>query len=165
MLLAHIKEEYNLDLIENTIARARLKCAAEKAKIELSSAPYAAIEEDHIAKKDDMDMHLSYELSKMEFESMIEPLLQKTIDSVNKALKDAAMLPSALDKNILVGGSTRIPRFRLCWETVSAFSPLRKFTRICVSPWAPPSRQAGKWDWIPPAYYWILPPILFARLL
>ena len=143
MLLAHIKEEYDLDLSKDTIARARLKRAAEKAKIELSSAPYAAIEEDHIAKKDDMDVHLSYELSKMEFEYMIEPYLQKTMDSVNKALKDAAMLPSALDKIILVGGSTRIPRLSAMLEDSFGIFPHQEIDPdLCVAMGA--AIQAGR---------------------
>ncbi|WP_320044203.1 Hsp70 family protein [uncultured Desulfobacter sp.] len=143
MLLAHIKAEHNLDLSEDTIARARLKRAAEKAKIELSSAPYAAIEEDHIAKKDGMDVHLSYELSRVDFQSMIEPLLQKTMDSVNKALKDAAMLPSALDKIILVGGSTRIPRLSAMLEDSFGILPHQEIDPdLCVAMGA--AIQAGR---------------------
>ena len=143
MLLAHIKAEYNLDLSEDTIARARLKRAAEKAKIELSSAPYAAIEEDHIAKKDGKDVHLSYELSRVDFQSMIEPHLQKTMDSVNKALKDAAMLPSALDKIILVGGSTRIPRLSAMLEDSFGILPHQEIDPdLCVAMGA--AIQAGR---------------------
>lgn len=143
MLLAHIKAEHNLDLSEDTIARARLKRAAEKAKIELSSAPYAPIEEDHIAKKDGMDVHLSYELSRVDFQSMIEPLLQKTMDSVNKALKDAAMLPSALDKIILVGGSTRIPRLSAMLEDSFGILPHQEIDPdLCVAMGA--AIQAGR---------------------
>ncbi len=142
-LLEHIKKEYSVDLSEDTIARARLKRAAEKAKIELSNAPYAAIEEDHIAKKDGMDVHLSYELSRIEFESMIEPHLQKTIDSVNKALKDAVMLPSALDKIILVGGSTRIPRLSTILEDNFNIFPNQEIDPdLCVAMGA--AIQAGR---------------------
>lgn len=142
-LLDHIKEEFNLDLSEDTIVRARLKHAAEKAKIELSSAPYAAIEEDHIAKKDDMDVHLSYELSRMEFESLIEPHLQKTMDCVNKALKDASMLPSALDKIILVGGSTRIPQLSAMLEDSFGIFPNQEIDPdLCVAMGA--AIQAGR---------------------
>lgn len=143
MLLAHIKEEHGIDLSEDTIARARLKRAAEKAKIELSSAPYAAIEEDHIAKKDNMDVHLSYELSRIDFQSMIEHYLQKTMDSVNKALKDAALLPSALDKIILVGGSTRIPRLSEMLEDSFGIFPHQEIDPdLCVAMGA--AIQAGR---------------------
>ena len=143
MLLAHIKETDGIDLTEDTIARARLRRAAEKAKIELSSAPYAAIEEDHIAKNGDTDVHLSYELSRMEFESMIEHHLQKTMDSVNKALKDAAMLPSALEKIILVGGSTRIPRLSAMLEESFGILPNQEIDPdLCVAMGA--AIQAGR---------------------
>lgn len=142
-LLAHIKKEYNIDLSGDTIARARLRHAAEKAKIELSSAPYAAIEEDHIAQKDGMDVHLSYELSRIDFQAMIEHYLQKTMDSVNKALKDAAMLPSALDKIILVGGSTRIPRLSAMLEDSFGIFPNQEIDPdLCVAMGA--AIQAGR---------------------
>jgi len=142
-LLDHIEKEYSIDLSEDTIARARLRHAAEKAKIELSSAPYAAIEEDHIAKKDGMDVHLSYELSRVDFQSMIEHHLQKTMDSVNKALKDAAMLPSALDKIILVGGSTRIPRLSAMLEDSFGIFPNQEIDPdLCVAMGA--AIQAGR---------------------
>ncbi len=142
-VLAHIKEEYNLDLSDDTIVRARLKRAAEKAKIALSNAPYAIIEEDHIARKDGMELHLSYELSRTDFESMIEPYLQKTMDCVNKALKDAAMLPSALDKIILVGGSTRIPRLSTMLEDSFGIFPNQEIDPdLCVAMGA--AIQAGR---------------------
>ena len=142
-LLDHIKGEYNIDLSGDTIARARLKRAAEKAKIELSGAPYASIEEDHIAKKGNKDVHLSYELSRVDFQDMIEPLLQKTMDSVNKALKDAAMLPSALDKIILVGGSTRIPRLSAMLEDSFGIFPNQEIDPdLCVAMGA--AIQAGR---------------------
>jgi len=142
-LIDHIKEESGVDLSEDTIARARLKRAAEKAKIELSNAPYASIEEDHIAKKDGKDVHLSYELSRTDFQSMIEPLLQKTMDSVNKALKDASMLPSALDKIILVGGSTRIPRLSAMLEDNFGIFPNQEIDPdLCVAMGA--AIQAGR---------------------
>lgn len=109
ILLKHIENKFKIDLTDHTVARARLRQAAEKAKIELSSAPYAKIEEDHIANNDSGEVHLSYELSRIEFQDAIDEHLQKTMESVNKAMRDAAILPSALDKIILVGGSTRIP--------------------------------------------------------
>lgn len=110
ILIEHIKNQFNIDITSQPSAMARVKHAAEEAKIELSSSPFAMIQEDFIAKRENgADVHLSYELSRLEFQSAIDGYLQKTMDSVNQALKDAAMLPSALDKIILVGGSTRIP--------------------------------------------------------
>jgi molecular chaperone DnaK (HSP70) len=110
LLLEHIENELKLSVKDNPVTLARLKRAAENAKIALSSSPYAKIEEDHIGKKLLKDVHLSYELSREDFEELIEDDLERTMESVNKALKDAELLPSAVDKIILVGGSTRIPR-------------------------------------------------------
>ena len=142
-LLAHIEEEFDVDLTEDIIARARLKRAAEKAKIELSTAPYATIEEDHIARSGETDVHLSYELSRMEFEDAIDDYLQKTMDSVNKALKDAAMLPSALEKIILVGGATRIPKLSAMLEEKFGILPNQEIDPdLCVAMGA--AIQAGR---------------------
>jgi len=109
-LVEHITSEFEITVKDNPAVMARLQRAAEAAKVELSSAPYTTIEEDHIGKKGIEDLHLSLELSRTEFEEMIEENLAQTMEAVNKALKDASMLPSAIDKIILVGGSTRIPR-------------------------------------------------------
>ncbi|MBF0201417.1 MAG: Hsp70 family protein [Desulfamplus sp.] len=110
ILLDQLHRESGADVVDNPMVRARLKHAAEQAKIELSSAPFTVIQEDFLTKtKSGEDVHLSYELSRLEFEHAISQYLEKTMESVNKALKDASMLPSALDKIILVGGSTRIP--------------------------------------------------------
>ncbi|MBF0228253.1 MAG: Hsp70 family protein [Desulfamplus sp.] len=110
ILINHLRERFSVNITNQPSAMARVKQAAEQAKIELSSSPFAMIQEDFIAKRDSgADVHLSFELSRTEFEMAIDDYLQKTMESVNQALKDAAMLPSALDKIILVGGSTRIP--------------------------------------------------------
>ncbi|MCP4692257.1 MAG: Hsp70 family protein [Desulfobacterales bacterium] len=109
-LVRHIEKELHLRVDGNPVIMSRLKRAAESAKIELSSAPFSLIEEDHIGKKGPRQIHLSLELSRMDFEAMIESHLSRTMESVNKALEDAGMPPSDIDKVILVGGSTRIPR-------------------------------------------------------
>ncbi|MBW2010722.1 MAG: Hsp70 family protein [Deltaproteobacteria bacterium] len=110
LLVEHIEKELKLTVAGDPVVMARLKHAAEKAKITLSSEPYAGIEEDHIGKKAFKDIHLSFELSRTDFDMMIEDALIRTMESVNKALKDASSLPSAIDTIILVGGSTRIPK-------------------------------------------------------
>jgi molecular chaperone DnaK len=109
-LLDHIESRHQLNLTGDPVALARLTRAAEAAKKELSFAPFAMVEEDHIGRKNADPVHLSFELSRHEFESMIENELSRTMESINKALKDACMLPSAIQKIILVGGSTRIPK-------------------------------------------------------
>ncbi len=110
LLIEHIQDASGVDVSSNPLALARLKRAAEKAKIALSENPFVQIEEDHICEHDGRPIHLSYELSRMSFVQMIQEYLDRTMDSVTRALKDALMLPSAIDKIILVGGSTRIPR-------------------------------------------------------
>ena len=94
---------------EDASLQARLRRAAERAKIELSSDPYTLIQEDHVATVDGVAKHLTYELSRDEFESMIEDMLARTMQSVSTALTDANVVPSELDRVLLVGGSTRIP--------------------------------------------------------
>ncbi|MBL0701190.1 MAG: Hsp70 family protein, partial [Desulfosarcina sp.] len=110
LLAKHLSEKEKISVIDDKTVMARLKRAATAAKITLSNFPYAQIEEDHIAKKGWKNIHLSYELARVDFEEMIAEYLSRTNDSISKALKDAALLPSAIDKIILVGGSTRIPK-------------------------------------------------------
>jgi len=110
MLMDHIQNEMKVKVKEEEKLLARLKRAAENAKIELSSKPYVTIEEDHIGKKTFRDVHLSYELSRDAFEEMIDDNISRTMDAVNTALQDANILPADIHKIILVGGSTRIPK-------------------------------------------------------
>ena len=131
-LTAHIQEDLSLDVTGNPVVMARLKRAAENAKIALSFAPFVRIEEDHIGKKLFKSIHLSYELSRSDFIEMIEDDLSRTMDSVTKALEDAAMLPSAIDKIILVGGSTRIPEISRMLEENSARCLMVRSIRICA---------------------------------
>ena len=109
-LAEHLTNKHQLVAEGEVLLTARLRQAAEKAKIQLSEAPFAMIEEDHVGQRQDREIHLSLELARRDFEAMISPMLEKTMDAVNRALKDASMLPSAIDQIILVGGSTRIPR-------------------------------------------------------
>ena len=96
-------------ILEDAALQARLRRAAEKAKIELSSEPYALIQEDHVATVDGVERHLSYEISRDEFESLVEEMLARTMQCLSTALTDAGVVPSELDRVLLVGGSTRIP--------------------------------------------------------
>ncbi len=109
LLVEHCRTELNISVAGDPMAMARLRRAAEAAKIALSFEPFVNIEEDHIGKKYGRPVHLTYELSRSEFTAMIEDDLARTLESVNQALSDATVLPSSIDKIILVGGSTRIP--------------------------------------------------------
>ena len=95
---------------EDRVLQARLRRAAEQAKIELSSQPYVQVEEDHVAVIDGSAKHLSLQVSRAEFEQDIDELLSGTMRSVTMALNDANVRPSQLDRVLMVGGSTRIPR-------------------------------------------------------
>lgn len=98
-------EQQGVRLKTDLKAANRLWAAVEKAKRELSDAPYARIREEFILN----DLHLDLEIARTDYEEMIRPLLDKTMDSVHRCFKDAAILPGAVDKVILVGGSSRTP--------------------------------------------------------
>ncbi len=109
LLMAHADqvffEQHGLHLMDDFKARNRLWVAVEKAKRALSDAPFARIREEYITE----NLHLDLEISRLEYEEMIRPLLRKTIDCVHRCFKDAAILPGAVDKVILVGGASRTP--------------------------------------------------------
>jgi molecular chaperone DnaK len=122
-LIAHLNRKHDLDVSGDFRVMARLLRAAEAAKCELSSAPYTRIEEDHIGIKSGQSIHLSFEFSRNRFEELIEEELSQTMQAVTRALKDAAMLPAAVDQIILVGGSTRIPRISQLLEEKFKLTP------------------------------------------
>ena len=103
-----LKDE-NIDLRKDPMALQRLKEAAEKAKIELSSSSSTEINLPYIMPVDGIPKHLVRSLSRAKFEALTEDLVQRTMGPVKKALSDAGMSASDVDEIILVGGSTRIP--------------------------------------------------------
>ena len=108
---AHLETDAGLDgARDDRVLQARLRRAAEQAKVELSRQPYVPVEEDHVATVDGAVKHLSWEWSRTEFEGAIEELLAGAMRAVTTALDDAAVRPNELDRILLVGGSTRIPR-------------------------------------------------------
>lgn len=108
-LIDILHSEHGLKETADPILRARLKRAAEAAKIELSDSPFVTIAEDHLGHAHGRPVHLKYEFSRLEFEDMIREDIMETMDAVAKAMRDAALLPGAIGKILLVGGSTRIP--------------------------------------------------------
>ena len=113
LLLTHLADEFlelfGFDLRSTPVARARLLRAAEAAKRRLSDHPFTRIEEEFIAEKDGVPLHLNTEISREEFEALIRPSLDRTLDCVQKALDDARLTASRIDRVVLVGGSTRTP--------------------------------------------------------
>jgi molecular chaperone DnaK len=102
--------ENGVDLTGNLVARSRVLRAAEAAKRHLSFHPFVRIEEEFIAEKDGQPLHLNLEVTRGDYERMIQPLLDRTMDCVQRALDDARLVASQIDKVVLVGGSTRTPR-------------------------------------------------------
>ncbi|MCH8331174.1 MAG: Hsp70 family protein, partial [Bacteroidetes bacterium] len=111
-VLAEFKKEEGLDLSNDPLAVQRIKEAAEKAKIELSSATETEINLPYIMPVDDVPKHLVKKLSRSKFEQLCDDLIQRTIGPCEAAIKDSGLSISEIDDVILVGGSTRIPRIQ-----------------------------------------------------
>ena len=106
-----LKDE-NVDLRKDPMALQRLKEAAEKAKIELSSSTETEINLPYIMPVDGVPKHLVRKLTRAKFEQLADDLVRRTLKPCEQALKDAGVSPSDIDEVILVGGSTRIPRIQ-----------------------------------------------------
>ncbi len=109
-IAAEFKREQGIDLSKDRMALQRLKEAAEKAKMELSTVMETDISLPFITADQSGPKHLSMKLTRAKFESLVEDLLQKTIGPSRQALTDAGITAKDVDEVVLVGGSTRIPR-------------------------------------------------------
>ena len=109
-LVSEFKKENGVDLTKDKMAMQRLKDAAEKAKKELSGVTTTQISLPFLSQGSDGPLHLDMSLTRAKFEELTRDLIDSTLEPVRKALKDAKMTASDIDKVILVGGSTRIPR-------------------------------------------------------
>ncbi|MEA3375446.1 MAG: Hsp70 family protein [Chloroflexota bacterium] len=118
IVATHFEEERGVDLREDRRAWARLIRAAEQAKVELSSHPFAWIREEYIAEKRGVPLHVEYEVSRQQFERAIAHLLEQTLVSVDRVLGDAELTPNDIDQVFLVGGSTRVPAV---WDMVAGY--------------------------------------------
>lgn len=116
-------ENSGLDLRKDPMALQRLKEAAEKAKIELSSQSSSEINLPYIMPVDGVPKHLVKTLTRAKFEQLCDDLIQRTIEPCRKALKDAGMQASDVDEVILVGGSTRIPAIQQIVEKFFGKAP------------------------------------------
>ncbi|MEE9439637.1 MAG: molecular chaperone DnaK [Saprospiraceae bacterium] len=112
------KGQENIDLRKDPMALQRLKDAAEKAKIELSSTTESEINLPYVTAVDGVPKHLVVKLTRAKFEQLAEDLVKRTLEPCKEAMKDAGMKNSDIDEIILVGGSTRIPKIQ---ETVEKF--------------------------------------------
>lgn len=108
-LVKEFKDENGVDVSKDPMALQRLKEAAEKAKIELSSTPNTEINLPYLMPIDGVPKHLVRNLSKSKFEQLSENLIKRTIEPCKSALRNAKLNPDQIDEIILVGGTTRIP--------------------------------------------------------
>jgi molecular chaperone DnaK len=111
-LAEEFQRQENVDLRKDPMALQRLKEAAEKAKIELSSGTETEINLPYITAVDGVPKHLVMKLSRARFEQMVDGLVQRTLEPCRKAIQDAGLKAADIDEVILVGGSTRIPRIQ-----------------------------------------------------
>ena len=122
-LAEEFKTEEGLDLRKDPMALQRLKEAAEKAKIELSSTTSSEINLPYIMPVDGVPKHLVRTLSRAKFEQLIDSIVKRTIDPCKSALKNAGLSINDIDEVILVGGSTRIPAIQESVEKFFGKSP------------------------------------------
>ena len=108
-LVSEFKKEQGIDLAKDNMAMQRLKEAAENAKKELSQAGQTTINLPFITADANGPKHMNITLTRAKFEELIRPLVEKTLEPVNQALKDAKLSSSDIDQVLLVGGSTRVP--------------------------------------------------------
>ena len=117
-LADEFKKENSIDLRDDKLALQRLREAAEKSKIELSSTPQTEVNLPFITADQSGPKHLNIKLSRAKLESLVEDLVERTIEPCKKALKDAGLSAGEVDEVILVGGMTRMPKVQ---ETVKSF--------------------------------------------
>ncbi|SER26099.1 molecular chaperone DnaK [Neolewinella agarilytica] len=115
-LANEFKSQENIDLTKDPMALQRLKEAAEKAKIELSSSQETEVNLPYITAVDGVPKHLVVKISRAKFEQLADELVQRTLAPCREALKDAGLDKDEIDEVILVGGSTRIPRIQQAVE-------------------------------------------------
>ncbi len=109
-LAEEFRKEQGIDLKKDKLALQRLKEAAEKAKIELSSAAQTDINLPYITADASGPKHLTLKLTRAKFESLVDDLIQRTVEPCRKALKDAGLSASEINEVVLVGGMTRMPK-------------------------------------------------------
>ena len=117
-LAGEFKKEQGIDLTKDKLALQRLKEAAEKAKIELSSATQTEINLPYITADATGPKHMALKLTRAKFEALVDDLIQRTVEPCRKALKDAGLSAGQIDEVVLVGGMTRMPKVQ---EVVKQF--------------------------------------------
>ncbi len=111
-ILQYLEKEYGTDVSTDARVMSRITRAAEDAKIALSTQPYYTIEEEHLLEHQGSPVHLSLELAREEYEQMITPFIDQTMQAVHTALDGAGLRVADIDEILLVGGSTKTPLVR-----------------------------------------------------
>jgi molecular chaperone DnaK len=111
-IIDEFRKDQGIDLAKDKMALQRLKEAAEKAKIELSSTMESEINLPFITADQSGPKHLQMKLTRAKFESLVDDILQRTLKPCQQAIKDAGLNTSQIDEVVLVGGSTRIPKIQ-----------------------------------------------------
>ena len=134
-LVAHLQTTHGVDPSSNRQAMARIGRAAENAKITLSNAPYVTIEEEYLLEdKQGTPIHLSLELARRDYEAMIEPYIEQTLEAVHIALDGAGLNVADLDEILLVGGTTRTPLIQQRLEEILSLQPRSEIDPdLCVA--------------------------------
>ena len=122
-ILEHLKIKQGVDVSDQPRAMARILRAAEAAKRHLSDHPYARIEEEYLTGADARPVHLSLELARDEYEQMIAPFVEETLQAIHNALQAADLTASQVEEILLVGGATRTPMIRRRLLEVFASEP------------------------------------------
>jgi len=122
-LVDEFKKDQGVDLTKDVLALQRLKEAAEKAKIELSSSAQTDVNLPYITADANGPKHMNIKLSRSKFESLVEDLIQRSIEPCKVAMKDAGVSASDIDEVILVGGQTRMPKVQEAVEKLFGKAP------------------------------------------
>jgi molecular chaperone DnaK (HSP70) len=123
-----------VDVRADRRAMSRLLHAVEEAKKRLSFEPYARLREEHLAERNGVPVHLDVEVARSEYEQLIRPLLEGTLDSVHRALSDAGKRPDQIDEILLVGGATRTPLITTLLQDTTGLTPRQELhPDLCVA--------------------------------
>lgn len=134
MAVHHIRENHGADVRQSATAMARLQRAAEAAKIALSDRPFVTLSEEYLLEHQGIPVHLSLEISRDEYEAMIEPYITETLDATHTALSGAQLSVSDIDEILLVGGATRTPLVAERLEALLGLNPRSELDpELCVA--------------------------------
>ena len=124
-IVTEFRQQQGVDLSRDPIALQRIKTAAERAKIELSSGQQTEINEPYIAMNNGAPVHLTMKITRAKLESLVEDLVERSLEPCRTAMKDAGVSAADIDEVILVGGQTRMPRVQAAVEKLFGRAPRR----------------------------------------